>query len=324
MMNRLMGKLAQRASRGCGTLVLLGLLASCGGGTEQVTPFAPTRMLVFGDEMSVLTKLPPQGRKYSVNALITDGTALDCLARPLWTQILAAAFLFAFEECNPTNQANPAAKIFAEPGAKADDLLAQIERAQALTGSFAATDLATVLIGANDVIDLYENVYRANPTSQTATEITNELTRRGALLGQRVNAFIGLGPRVILSTIPLQNLTPYALRQPAALNAPNVLLNFSNAFNTAMRVNIINDGRFIGLVELDALLNAGVGDPARYGLANVTNAVCAVELPDCDTNTLVPNGNATTWLWASELWIGSTAHLNLGNFAVGRALNNPF
>ena len=52
----------------------------------------------------------------------------------------------------------------------------------------------------------------------------------------------------------------------------NVLLNFSNAFNTAMRVNIINDGRFIGLVELDALLNAGVSDPARYGLTNVTNA----------------------------------------------------
>jgi hypothetical protein len=78
MMNKWMGKLAQRALKGCGALALLGMLASCGGGTEQVTPFAPTRMLVFGDEMSVMTKLPPQGRKYSVNALITDGTDLDC------------------------------------------------------------------------------------------------------------------------------------------------------------------------------------------------------------------------------------------------------
>ena len=43
MMNRLMGKLAQRASKGCGALVLLGLLASCGGGTEQIEPFEPTR-----------------------------------------------------------------------------------------------------------------------------------------------------------------------------------------------------------------------------------------------------------------------------------------
>jgi outer membrane lipase/esterase len=324
MMNKWMGKLARRASRGCGMLALLGLLAACGGGTEQVTPFAPTRMLVFGDEMSVMTNLPPQGRKYSVNALNTDGTGLDCLVRPLWTQILATTFLFAFEECNPTNQANTAANIFAEPGAQADDLPAQIERARALTGSFAATDLATVLIGANDVIDLYQRVYLPNPTPQTATEVTNELTRRGALLGQRVNAFVSLGPRVILSTIPLMNLTPYALRQPAALNARNVLLNFSNAFNTAMRVNIVNDGRFIGLVELDALLDAGVGNPAGYGLANVTDAVCAVDLPNCDTNTLVANGNATTWLWASELWIGSTAHLNLGRFAQGRALNNPF
>jgi hypothetical protein len=29
-------------------------------------------------------------------------------------------------------------------------------------------------------------------------------------------------------------------------------------------------------------------------------------------------------LWASDLWMGPTAHLNLGNFARGRATDNPF
>jgi outer membrane lipase/esterase len=324
MMNKLMGKLAQRALTGFGALALLGLLASCGGGTEQVTPFEPTRLLAFGDEMSVLTKLPPQGRKYSVNALVSDGTGLDCTARPLWTQIVASRFGFSFEECNSSILAVNEAKMLAEPGAKSDDLPAQIERARLLTGCFNETDLVTLLIGANDVIDLYENVYLKDPTTQTATSITNELTRRGALLGQRINSLTRLGPKVIVSTIPLMNLTPYALRQPEVLNARSVLRDFSNAFNTAMRVNIVNDGRFIGLVELDAILNAGVTDPSRYGLTNVTNAVCAKELPDCNTSTLVPEGNATTWLWASGLWMGSTAHLNLGNFARGRAIENPF
>jgi outer membrane lipase/esterase len=322
-MNKWMGKLAQRAARGFGALLWLGLLASCGGGTEQITPFEPRRLLVFGDEMSVLTSLPPQGRKYSVNALNSDGTAIDCTSRLLWTQIVANRFGFSFEECNSSILAVNDAKNFAEPGAKADDLPAQIARARLLTGCFNETDLVTLLIGANDVLDLYENVYLKDPTTQTATSITNELTRRGALLGQRINALTTLGPKVIVSTIPLMNLTPYALRQPEVLNARSVLLNFSNAFNTAMRVNILNDGRFIGLVELDALLNAGVGDPSRYGLTNVTNAVCARELPDCDTSTLVPDGNATTWLWASDLWMGSTAQLNLLRASIGPAIRRP-
>ncbi|MGL6110813.1 MAG: hypothetical protein ACRC2B_12035 [Rubrivivax sp.] len=331
----LMGKLAQRAVKGCGALLALALLGSCGGATEQITPFAPTRLLVLGDEMSVLTKTDPVGRKYSVNALATDNIALDCAARPLWVQIVASTYLFAFEECNPANQAETAAKIFAEPGAKADDLPGQVARARLLSGCFNDTDLVTVLIGANDVLDAYQNLYVPDPAYVGADYVNNPsykaaiavLQAKGAQLGQRINTLTSLGPRVVVSTIPLMNLTPYALREATArplANVLNVLLDFSNTFNTAMRVNILNDGRLIGLVELDALVSAGVGDPSRYGLTNVTVAACAVDLPNCDTSTLVANANATTWLWASDLWVGSTAHLNLGNFARGRALGNPF
>jgi phospholipase/lecithinase/hemolysin len=184
------------------------------------------------------------------------------------------------------------------------------------------------------VLDLYRTQYvhdavaypnyTSNPTYQA---VMAELQARGARLGQQINDLTALGPKVILSTMPLMNLTPYALQE--AINKQDqairsVLLDFSNQFNTAMRVNIINDGRWIGLVELDALLNAGVSNPQNYGLTNTTAGVCAVELPNCTTNTLVTGGNATTWLWASNLWMGSTAHLNLGNFARGRALGNPF
>ena len=89
---------------------------------------------------------------------------------------------------------------------------------------------------------------------------------------------------------------------------------------------IVNDGRFIGLVVLDGILQTGVNNPGAYGLTNWTQPVCVVPLPDCDNVAadLKPNGNAQTWLWASELWIGPTAHQNLGNFANGRATGNPF
>jgi outer membrane lipase/esterase len=329
MMN-LLDRLAPRALKGCGTMLALVLLTSCGGGTEQITPFEPKRLLVLGDEMSVLTKLPPQGRKYSVNALQSDAVTLDCVARPLWHQIVAYSFDFAYEECNPSNLAETAAKVYAVPGAKVDDLAEQLERAREANGTLSNTDLFTVLIGANDVLDLYQRVYLPNPTTETYNEVIDELQARGRRLGQFINDLTRLevtGPKVIVSTMPLMNLTPYALQQVIArpdVPVLNSLSEFSQAFNTAMRVTIVNDGRFIGLVELDAILNAGVNNPSRYDLVNVTQAVCAVELPNCDTNTLVPNGDASTWLWASELWMGSTAHLNLGNFARSRALGNPF
>jgi outer membrane lipase/esterase len=328
-MMKSMKKLAQCAAGGWGVLLALCLLASCGGGsTRQITPFAPTRLLVFGDEMSVLTKEDPKGRKYSVNALGTDAVTISCSTLPLWTQVLANTYLFAFEECNPNNLAVTVAKIYAHPGAKADDFVAQVAEARlAVGGAFNTTDLATVLLGENDVLDLYKNQYLLDPTTTTYNAIINELTARGTRLGRAVNELTSLGPKVILSTMPLINLTPYALKQAADRKDPNiltVLLDFSNTFNTALRVTIVNNGQYIGLVELDALMNAGVSDPGRYGLTNVVAAACSVPLPDCSTSTLVTGASSTTWLWASDVWMSSTAHLNLGNFARGRALGNPF
>jgi phospholipase/lecithinase/hemolysin len=322
--------MATMKARLCIAAAALGLLVSCGGGTEQIEPFAPTRLLVFGDEMSVLTNTPVLGRKYSVNALDATAGQVSCALFPLWTQVLANTYLFAFEECNTTGVLIPQGKIYAQVGAKSTDFDAQVALAQTAVGGFTTTDLVTVLLGANDVLDLYQNQYLPNPTADTANAIIAELQARGARLGQQVNALTELGPRVILSTIPLMGLTPYALREVINSGDPQraaLLNNFSNTFNTAMRVNIVNDGRFIGLVELDALLNAAVTSPSQYGFVNVTQGVCSVALPNCTTNTLVATAQAnatSTWLWASDLWMSTSAHLTLGNFARGRALGNPF
>jgi outer membrane lipase/esterase len=331
-MMKSMGNGARRAACGVAAGLAMLLLASCGGGTEQVTPFKPTRYIAFGDEMSVLTKELPQGRKYTVNALDSDGTGISCAASGsgLWTQGISNVFGFVFEECNPS--ARPVAAFsYAAPGAKSADFLTQLAEAKLVQGPFGCNDLMSVLIGANDVIDLYENVYLADPTSNTATAVTDELTARGARLGEAIAALTANdGPNIIVSTIPLVNLTPYALQRNIErpdTNTLNVLNNFSNAFNTALRTNIPNDGSRWGLVELDALLNAGFNNPGSYGLVNVVNAVCdplTWNTPNCTTNTLVPNGNANTWLWASDKWISWQAHNRLGNFARNRATGNPF
>ena len=125
-----MGYWAQRAINGMGAGLLLGLLASCGGGTDQVDPFEPTRYMAFGDAMSVIT---PEGLKYTVNAVGSDGITPDCSistsSQPslLWTQILGNTFNFAFKECNPSGRTK-LGEIFAKPDAKSADFVTQALR----------------------------------------------------------------------------------------------------------------------------------------------------------------------------------------------------
>ena len=326
-----MGKWTQRVAKGISMSLLLGLLASCGGGTEQVDPFSPTRYMAFGDATSVIT---PEGLKYTVNAIGSDGE-VDCAmatsSQPslLWTQILANAFNFAFEECNPLGRTK-IANIYAKPDAKSADFLSQVAEARVAHGEFGCKDLMTVLIGVNDVVELFETVYLANPTDATANAVTNELSARGARLGQAIAALTANnGPNFIVSTIPRMNQTPWGQQQEAlhpGLNVGNVLDNFSNAFNTALRTSIPNDGSRWGLVELDAIVNAAINNPGGYDLKNVRDAVCAVDLPFCDNVTadLVTNGNPDTWLWASDRWIGWQPHSRMGSFARSRAQDNPF
>ena len=338
-----MGKWARHAMEGLATGLMLGLLMSCGGGTEQVDPFRPTRYFVFGDEMSVLTNTAPLGRKYTVNAVGSDGVGIDCAANTdsqpsrLWTQILAGTFNFVFAECNPS-ALSVNAFIYAAPDAKSENFADQLAAARVVHGSFGCNDLMSVLIGANDVLDVYNNVYKPDPLSTNYTDNPtyraglSAMQARGTRLGRAITALTaGDGPSIIVSTIPLMNLTPYARQQVVGRpdpNAINVLNQFSNAFNTALRTNIPNDGSRWGLVELDALLNAGVNNPDNYGLDNVTQAVCkaTATLPNCRNiaTDLVPNGNPETWLWASDLWMGWQAHSRLGSFARTRARDNPF
>ena len=325
----------QRARRAIVVMALPLGLAACGGGTEQITPFHPQRYFAFGDEMSVLTKQAPLGRKYTVNGVGADGISPDCAANTaaqpslLWTQLLGGNFGFIFAECNPQN-VTVTAFSFAAPGAKADDFVAQLAAAGAVHGRFGCNDLVSVLIGANDVIDLYENVYLANPTPATASAVTNELSARAARLGRAITALTdNNGANAIVSTIPMINLTPYARQQAVVrpdVNAPGVLSQFSTAFNTSLRTNIPNDGSRWGLVELDAMTNAAVNNAAGYGLTNVVQSLCTVAAPDCNnvTSDLVSGGNPNTWLWATDRWIGWQAHARLGSFAQARARDNPF
>jgi len=310
-------KLGRRARQALLCIGALAALVACGGGTSQFTPFAPNRLFAFGDETSVLT---PDGHNYAVNGVNLDGS-IDCKGQPIWVQAVAALYNFAFAECNPTGQAATQARMFAVVGAKADDLKDQIDL-QVSLGGFAESDLVTVMIGANDVLDLYLQY-----PAQTEAALGAELLARGTRLAQQVNRLVAMGARVIVSTVYDLGLTPYALDQrlvSADTDRAALLTRLTFEFNRGMRVNILQDGRYIGLVLADEWMQAAVASPGSYGLTNVTLPVCNEVLPNCTTNTLVTGGSASTWLWADGTRLSAGGQLRLGNLAVARARGNPF
>jgi len=291
----------------------LDLLTSCGGGTSQIEPFKPARVLVFGDETSLIT---PQGLKYSINEYGSDGATLDCKLSPVWVQILAGIYGYGFEQC-PVGTGEQKAKSWAQAGARAADLVQQVD-AQAAAGGFTTSDLVTVLVGSHDVLDLYLQY-----PAKSEAEVLALARQRGELIAAQVNRMVNLGAKVIVSTIPDMGLSPYAAAQGPAAAA--LLSSMSLALNGRIRVNIINDGRYVGLVLADEFVQTASKASFLFGLSDVTTSACTVSLPDCTNKTLSRTDYLPlAWLWADDRRLGTGGHRQLGVLAESRARYNPF
>lgn len=304
----------RRAALAAGVMLTL---AACGGGSGQVQPFEPTRIIAMGDQTSLLET---DGRKHSVNALVSGGAALDCATHPIWVQLVADVFDLKFPQCPGSNTA-PTGVMLAANGAKAADIEAQVNTVAA---SFTEDDLVTMLVGANDIFELYAQF----PTRSEA-DLGAELRARGRLWGQQINRVAQAGPAVLVSTVPDVGKTPFAIAEEAANAGRAALLTrLTDQYNAGMRLEIINDGRLIGLVFGDLEVQNIVRFQGSFGFANVTKAVClaSAPLPTCTTQTLVADtgASATTWLWADDRHLSPGGHNRLGIVAATRARNNPF
>jgi phospholipase/lecithinase/hemolysin len=294
----------------------LAVLASCGGGVSQIDAFQPDRLLVFGDEHSLITTA---GRKYTVNALNSAATDIDCESNMLWTQSVASLYGFKFANC-PVGTADAKAVSRATYGATVAQVTAQVD-AQVAQG-FTAKDLVVIMAGLHDVKQIYEG----RAAGATDESLLAAARQRGVDLATQINRMVSLGAKVIVATAPDLGITPYGKAKGTTQAA--LLTQLSAAFNGRLRVNILNDGRYIGLVLADEMLQSAVSVPEAYGLTNVKDPVCrtTVPLPGCDNNaaSLVDGSSSDTWLWADELHFGTLAHRQIGSLAASRAQSNPF
>jgi len=296
-------------------------LAGCGGGSAPIQPFAPTRMVAFGDETSLILG---DGRKYSINAA---GAAQDCSSNPIWLQALSAHYGMVFAQCNPNNQAAPQARTFAQLGARVDDVRAQVDRFLS-SDSFDANTLVTLYAGANDILALY-----AQYPAQSEAALTAQAGQAGTLLGQQFIRIAKANGRPIVVSLIDMGATPFALRERSThpdTDRAALMSRLTEAFNNGLYqtlggANGLNDGRQGALAFGDDMMQSIVKYPQGYGFSNITDPACYSQapLPTCSTATLVPGATITTWLWADDTRLGPAGHTQLGNIALARALRNP-
>ncbi|HTP72758.1 MAG TPA: hypothetical protein VML58_11110 [Burkholderiaceae bacterium] len=316
-------RLGCRGLRALPWLMVAWLASSCGGGTQQIEPFHPRQMIFVGDET---VGLLPDGKRYGVNGFDTNG-AFNCAVLPIWSQQLAGNFGFGVDNC--ASGAPGVTRAF--PNAKVADLDAQIS-AQLAVG-VTNKDLFVVMIGMNDIIDVYETFVGdrscdAANNSPPGGSMMAELAARGHLAAVQISRIFAADGRAIVSTVHDIGLTPYARAKEAVVPGQmNLLTCMTQIFNARVRVDIRPlDGRFWGLVLADDLTVAIVRNPTGYNMANWTDGICTVPLPDCTTSTLSTGATVapTNFLWADDRHFSPVVHDQLAAQAITRARNNPF
>lgn len=330
------------------TCVMLLALAACGGG-DTVDEFSPRRLLVLGDETSLITA---DGLKYSVNALDPTAPApepgasapepvdrpptgpIDCLSNRIWVQVLADEYGFGFDQCNDDPAGTPQrGVIYATVGARVADIADQVAAHEA-SSSFTSSDLVTVFVGQHDILDVYAGVTAASQCRYDTRDDLGPAARSARSLGEalarQINAIArnGDGGRVIFVTVPNQGATPFARQEPTDFDRRGCLRELTEAFNAGLRTDVVADGRQVGLVAIDEQVELILDDNDRFDFddANVTEATCKPEaaLPNCTTATLTSALDTDEYLWADDLHFGPQLHDLLGDLAESRVRNNPF
>lgn len=319
-----------------GLVALTATLAACGGG-EQKEQFNPSRIVVFGDENSLIA---PNGFQYSTNNEQTANVT-PCTANPNWVQVIALNYGMSFGEC--AGQAPRAStQMKAVFGSTVAQMRSAVNTFNAAT-PLGSADLVTLMAGAHDIVALYET----NPTADDTQLVAMAATARtaGYDLGNLVFEVTARGARVAFATVPDLGTAPLAL--PAAAGDTRraaVLSTLSTAFNSGLASRVGQDisggGRSGAVIEVNQLIE-------RYrrnyellysGFGDRTNAACVVDntasplviTPDADLVTNCKSSVTTslragwgTSLWAGRFHFGPPAHWQLGTDAFNRIRNNP-
>ena len=311
------GRLRFRLGAGA-ALLAAAVLAACGGGEQEET-FHAQRVVVFGDRASTLNS---DGTKYTVNA-----DTADCSVNQIWVQHVATGYGLSLCSGN-------ARVLNAAPDDRVADVKAKIDAY--LASGPRSTDLVTIYVGANDVIEQYKANGLDAATAPQEAAMFSAVRSAGTELGRQVLRVTASGAKVVILSLPDLSVSPYGRSQ--ALPGPNRLHRLSVAFNDNLRLALGADpnggGRSGALVEAYDLISLFIrNENNQFGtITNNSQAACGLgneaTLPtQCNVTSSAaitgsPSGY-TTWLWASDYQLTPLGHALLGSQALTRLRGNP-
>jgi hypothetical protein len=216
-------------------------------------------------------------------------------------------------------------------------------------GALGSKDLTTVMVGTNDIIELY-GLYPASPEAA----LTAQAEARAVALAAQIKRIVQTGARVVFVTIPELGISPFSQTENSnhlGEDRAALLSRLSFRFNAELRKAVSNqnspsfvDGHQGVQVLGDELFRAIAGSAGVSGSAylNASVAICdAAKAPnviDCNNSTdtavntlitaastpaLVTGGTPSNYLWADATHLSPGAHGSLGATAANRTNANP-
>lgn len=293
------------------------LLAGCGSST--VSAFTPTRVISFGDAFSDVGNLGVNN-KYTVN----DGSTNN------WAQEVAADFGLALAPSNSggLGYAQGNARIALTPdaagGTTTQTVTQQIDSFLA-SNSFQPGDLVLINGGISDIVYNWQQMAAGNITQ---AQMSANVTAAANALGAQVQRLVSAGAQhvIVVGTYNL-GVSPWAamIGQGGLTSA---LGNLTVQFNDSLLLSIVNLGTNVLYIDSAFYFNLVTSVPTAYPpLVNGTGVACTsvdagpgigigagqVNSSLCNTGTIVPGIDYTTYLFADPLYFAPSAQRLFGD-----------
>jgi phospholipase/lecithinase/hemolysin len=341
-------------------LATAGLLAGCGGSDDPPAAEKITygKLVSFGDSLSdVGTYATPGlvgatgGGRFTINGASTQ-LWVDRLATTAKVSTNCAAQIglnsigplagFAFpvvnrpgcygyaqggsRVTNPIGPANLATFPASSSGALGQltvPVITQIQTHLAASGgSFAATDLVTVLAGANDLFMQVTTLQAIAAAGGNATAAGQAATTAMGQAGGELAAYVKTlivakgAKRVVVVGVPDVSLTPYALSQPQASRDLVQLMAFT--FNAQLQSGLQGVAEVL-YVDGYAAFQQWAANPGALGLTDVRTQACNAAVVGssllCSAATLI-SGDTSKYLFADSVHPTPYGHELIGRLVI--------
>lgn len=297
-------------------------LAACSSGTIE-QQFTPARIVAMGDG---LTDQGNTGKKWTVND-----------SNRMWPQIVAADYVSTYtvapSSSGGTNYAYGNARVALKPDAAgnastptvADQITTYLA---ANGGTVPAGDLVMINGGTSDII-VQMQALRAGTITQDQF-LANVAQAGHDLATQAKRLAAAGGTHIVIVGVPDLKNTPWA----TAINQVSLLSTASTTFNSAVLVDLADQGDKMLFTDIALLWNLMTANPTTYSLFDTATPVCTSVDPGpgigigtgqvssalCTPTTVAPASghNYPEYLWADAVYPTPSAQARIADYVFTR------